>query len=120
MRTSKTYRITAAAVMATVAAATVVTFARADDSPKPTAAPSLPAVSDTFPAPSVSSPDPTKAPDPTTAPPIVVPVTPSPSATTATSRSTTRKPTKPKPSPSSSPTPEGHHPLRDLLEALLG
>ncbi|TXL61307.1 hypothetical protein [Aeromicrobium terrae] len=122
MRTSKTYRITAAAVMATVAAATVVTFARADDSPKPTAAPALPAVSDTFPAPNVSSPEPTQDADPTTAPQVVVPVSPSPSATTATSRSSTRKTTKPKPthspSPSPSPSPEGHHPLRDLIEAL--
>ena len=124
MRTSKTYRVTASAVMATVAAATIVTFARADDSPKAAAAPSLPTVSDSFQAPSVSSPDPTREPDPTTAPPVVVPTQPSPSATTSTSRSATRKPSQPKPSdspsPSPSPSPERPNPLRDFLKSLLG
>jgi hypothetical protein len=124
VRTSKTYRITASAVMATVAAATIVTFARADDSPKHAAAPSLPAVSDSYQAPSVSSPEPTRSPDPEHTAPVVGPTEPSPSATTATSRSTARKPSKPpashSPSPSPSPSPERPNPLRDLLKSLLG
>lgn len=128
MQPMKVYKFAAATVMATVAAATTITFTSAghsDSSPIAAALPRVPAAGGA--APSVGIND--QLPEPSTIPTAVAPSpAPSPSASpTATSRQAADRdePAKPKSKPkadepSPSPSPTRSNPLGDLLGNLLG
>jgi hypothetical protein len=126
---SKLYKFTAATVMTTVAAATVVTFAQADQPASSPVAASVPQIPGSEPAPILGTNDetlPSASPVPddshvTTAPPpssspTTVPTTSSRSSSRSPKPGPTHQPSKPAPAPA----PTQHHPIRDLLHNLLG
>jgi hypothetical protein len=124
---NKLYKFAAAAVMSTVAVATVVTFTSSDQagSSPVSALPRVPGANAAAPSVGINE-TPTASPSPTTEQPTTEPK-PSPSQSpTTSSRSTTRDntssrtPTAKPRDPSPSPSPTHPRPLRDLLEGLFG
>lgn len=128
MPPTKVYKFAAAAVMTTVAAATVVTFSTAEDAGSSPAAGALPRVPGNNAAPSVGidqTPESILSADGTTRAQASAPSSDSTqSASGSTQPSTTAPPSstpKPgKPSPSQSPTPGKNDGLGGLLDGLFG